>query len=258
MAPAARGEGKWVWRDRWSGWPPAVETTTYRSAPGVTAYLALIDPTRVVITARPGTGEPPLGAARSGQVPAADRSQLLATFNGGFKWQAAPGGLITNGREYAPLQRGLATLSVSWDHHANVSTWDGDSTAPWIRSSRQNLRLLVAGGRPVASAGDLSAWGATIGPSAVWRTGVGITRAGDLVYAAAPQQTPLSLAQILIHAGAVRAMQLDINPLWPTFDLYNAPGANVPTAFVPNPNEPLNRYLTPDTRDFFTITLPRR
>ncbi|HJZ26395.1 MAG TPA: hypothetical protein VJ370_08995, partial [Streptosporangiaceae bacterium] len=34
---------------------------------------------------------------------------------------------------------------------------------------------------------------------------------------------PLQLAQILVRAGAVRGMQLDINPDWPVFVTYDPP-----------------------------------
>jgi hypothetical protein len=46
----------------------------------------------------------------------------------------------------------------------------------------------------------------------VWRTGVGIDARGNLIYAAADGQTVETLARILQRAGAVRAMQFDINP----------------------------------------------
>ena len=59
----------------------------------------------------------------------------------------------------------------------------------------------------------------------VWRSGVGIDRRGNLIYAAANDQTVGSLAAILIHAGAVRAMELDINTYWTSFITYRHPGA---------------------------------
>jgi hypothetical protein len=50
----------------------------------------------------------------------------------------------------------------------------------------------------------------------VWRTGVGIDRRGNLMFVAADDQTVISLARILQDAGAVRAMEFDINPEWHT------------------------------------------
>jgi hypothetical protein len=101
---------------------------------------------------------------------------------------------------------------------------------------RQNLVPLVSGGRPTpAAARDWPAWGNTCGSDSCaasvpgvehqWRSGVGVTADGALVYALGPDLAPLQLAQLLVRAGAVRAMELDINPDWPVFASY-APAGN--------------------------------
>ena len=48
---------------------------------------------------------------------------------------------------------------------------------------------------------------------------------GNLIYAAANDQTVGSLAAIMLRAGAVRAMELDINTYWVSFITYRHPGA---------------------------------
>jgi hypothetical protein len=55
----------------------------------------------------------------------------------------------------------------------------------------------------------------------------------DLIYVAADGQTVITLAKILQHVGAVRAMEFDINPEWHTLITYT-PG-------VPGWPVPLNR-----------------
>jgi hypothetical protein len=62
-----------------------------------------------------------------------------------------------------------------------------------------------------------------------------------------------SLARILQRAGAVRAMQLDINPEWPTLITYRHRGGLQPERIVPNYQQPPTRYLVPDDRDFFAF-----
>lgn len=57
----------------------------------------------------------------------------------------------------------------------------------------------------------------------------------------------------LVHAGAVLAIELDMNPEWPTFNTYAHHHGLRPTQFVPNYQQPLDRYLTPDSREFFAI-----
>ena len=63
----------------------------------------------------------------------------------------------------------------------------------------------------------------------------------------------ITLARILQRAGAVRAMQFDINPEWPTFITYGHHGGLVPDKIVPNVMQPATRYLVPDDRDFFAV-----
>ena len=56
-----------------------------------------------------------------------------------------------------------------------------------------------------------------------WRSGLGLTSDGALVYIAGPGLHPLQLAELLVRAGAVRGMQLDIDPDWPVFAAYDPP-----------------------------------
>jgi hypothetical protein len=85
---------------------------------------------------------------------------------------------------------------------------------------------------------------------------VGIDRRGNLLYAAANDQTVSTLARILQRAGAVQAMQFDINPEWPSLITYGHAGHDhglLPTKVVPNVMQPATRYLVPDDRDFFAV-----
>jgi hypothetical protein len=67
----------------------------------------------------------------------------------------------------------------------------------------------------------------------------------------------ISLAKILQHVGAVRAMEFDINPEWHTLITYTHGGHGlVPTMVGPNPMQPATRYLVPDDRDFFAVYQP--
>ena len=88
---------------------------------------------------------------------------------------------------------------------------------------RQNLDLLVDNGQIVPAAYDAnsSAWGATLGGGLyVWRSALGITANGALLYVGGPGLDIYNLANIMVHAGAVRAMELDINTDWVNFSSY--------------------------------------
>jgi hypothetical protein len=126
------------------------------------------------------------------------------------------------------------------------------SGGPNVTFARQNLPLIVADGQLNPNLRDGPEWGATLGNAVrVWRSGVGVDSRGNIIYAAADSQTAPSLARILISAGAGRAMELDINYEWATFNFYGSPGAVNPSKLLPGMSRDATRYLSPDDRDFF-------
>jgi hypothetical protein len=188
-------------------------------------------------------------------VPHDQRWRLLATFNGGFIYRDGQNGSSIDGMLYEPLKDGLGTVVAYRDGRVDVKTWTGGAVAGrGIAFARQSLPLIVDHGRLNPSLNDSSQWGFTLGNAIrVWRTGAGIDRHGNLIYAAADYQTVTTLAEILQRAGAVRAIQLDINPEWPTLITYRHHGGLDPVKVVPNYQQPSTRYLVPDDRDFFAV-----
>jgi hypothetical protein len=257
--PALAGEGVWHATGPSVGGVPPVLVTTFRSDPAyprVVAYVAWLDHTRTQLALYPGRYEPPSSAPRGPlEVPWGQRWRLLATFNSGFTYRDGHGGFAVNGRVYRPLVWGMGTVVAYRSGRVDVVAWRGGaSPGPGVVLARQNLPLIVDGGRPNPSLSDGPAWGATLGNAIrVWRSGLGIDRHGNLVYAAADYQTVGSLAAILIHAGAVRALELDINAEWPSFITYAHGGGRDPNKLVPNTQQPATRYLVPDDRDFFAL-----
>ena len=154
-----------------------------------------------------------------------------------------------------PLTPGLATMVAYRNGRVDIVTWQGGTTAgAQYAFARQSLPLIVDHGKLNPLLNDSNKWGYTLGNAVrVWRTGAGIDRRGNLIYAAADSQTVTTLAKILQRAGAVRAMQLDINPEWPTLNVYTHRGGLGATMIVPNYQQSANRYLVPDDRDFFAI-----
>jgi hypothetical protein len=200
-------------------------------------------------------------------------ASLVAAFNGGFKMADAHGGYYTEGRLIDPLVAGAASLVIYANGSVTVGAWGTNvRMSPAVVAVRQNLVPLVANGRPTALAAspDWQAWGNTCGMFSCeasvpgierqWRSGLGVTTAGALVYAAGPTIDPLQLAQLLVRAGAVRGMELDINPAWPVFASYDPPtpdGLAAPS----NGANLLNAKLGPKAffelsyaRDFITMS----
>jgi hypothetical protein len=236
-----------------------VLVTTFRTEtdyPRIVAYVAWFDHTRTSVGWYPGRYEPPSAPVRGPiSVPSGQRWRLLATFNGGFIYTDGDNGSSIGGTMYEPLTRGLATMIAYRDGRVDIKAWNGGPVAGrQIAFARQSLPLIVDNGRLNPALNNTSQWGFTLGGAErVWRTGAGIDRHGNLIYAAADYQTVITLAQILRRAGAVRAMQLDINPEWPTLITYVHHGGLDPTMVVPNYQQPATRYLVPDDRDFFAV-----
>jgi hypothetical protein len=260
--PALPGEGIW------SGTllhesrnDPPLLVSTFRSDPSeyprLVAGVAWINTSRTTVELVPGRLEPSVQIARRGpmEVPASRRARLLATFNSGFKLSDSHGGWALDGRTYAPMREGQATFVRYADGRYDVIAWHGGShVGPQVAFARQNLPLIVNGSRLSPRLSNGAEWGATVGNAVlVWRSGIGVDKNGNLLYAAANDQTVGSLAKILRHAGAVRAMELDINSYWISFNTYAAPGALHPGKLLSETERPATRYLTPDDRDFFAV-----
>jgi hypothetical protein len=237
----------------------AVLVTTFRTErdyPRIVAYVAWFDHTRTALAWYPGRYEPPSAPARGpAMVPYDQRWRLLATFNGGFTHIDGNNGSAVDGVTDEPLQDGLATLIGYRDGSVDVRTWrGGPSPGRGVVFARQSLPLIVDHGRLSPRLNYSTEWGFTLGNAVrVWRTGVGIDWRGNVIYAAADDQTVFTLARILQRAGAVRAMQFDINAEWPTLVTYRHHGGLLPTEVVPNPMQPPTRYLVPDDRDFVAV-----
>jgi Phosphodiester glycosidase len=259
FAHALPGEGVWHPAGPLVRGRPPVLLTTFRAEvdyPRIVAYVAWFDHTRTSVAFYPGRYEPPSAPVRGPmEVPTGERWRLLATFNGGFIYRDGSNGSSIGGRMYEPLKDGLATMLAYHDGRVDVRTWTGGPVAgPRIAFARQSLPLIVDNSRLNPALNDSTQWGYTLGNAVrVWRTGAGVDRHGNLIYAAADYQTVVTLAKILQRAGAVRAMQLDINPEWPTLITYTHRGGITPAKIVPNYQQPSTRYLVPDDRDFFAV-----
>ena len=116
---------------------------------------------------------------------------------------------------------------------------------------RQNLKLLVDHGRLVSGLkpSDIRTWGLALNNVVnTPRSGLGVTANGALVYVEGPMNI-VDLAHLLVRAGAVRAMVLDMNPLWPIFATYSPSSPSAP-ATPANGRVLSNTMLQTPTRFF--------
>ena len=258
--PALPGEGVWHPTFAGGGSRPPVLITSFRPEPEypqLVAGVAWIDHTRTSVMLYPGISEPAVTMPSRGpaEVPMSARSGVVATFNSAFKLQDSGGGFAYDGHTYAPMKPNTATIVRYRDGRVDVISWHGGSDVPPnVLYARQNLPLIVNGGRPNPNLSNGPQWGATLGNAImVWRSSIGVDRHGNLIYGAANDQTVASLAAIMIRAGAVRAMELDINTYWTSFITYRYPGARDPANLLADMDRSPTRYLTPDDRDFFAV-----
>ena len=193
------------------------------------------------------------GPAIAGQ----ERRRLVGAFNGGFKLATGAGGLMLGGRTAVALTPGLGSIVTYATGRTDIGAWRAGVPAAGqtVISVRQNLRLLVSGGRPAGDLGCFACWGATLGgtPSPA-RSALGITGDGHLIWAGGESLTPAALAAVLIAARVQRAVELDINPEWVAAYLYGHRGRAVRAVqIVPGQPGVPGQFLTPYSRDFFTV-----
>ncbi len=274
--PAPIGGSAWNAAGRPVGGIPAVYETALVPPGGTRAAgIAWMDTRLLRAQLYSGSKSPGGGPFEfTAPVQPAQATTLVAAFNGGFMMNAAQGGYYTEGRTIVPLVAGAASLVIDANGSVTVGAWGTDvSMTPDVVAVRQNLVPLVAGGQPTAQATGPNwlAWGATCAATSCsstvpgiedqWRSGAGVTANGALVFAAGPALTPLQLAQLLVHAGVIRGMELDINPNWPvlaTYDPSPQNGLAAPlngSALQPNSVQNAATFFNPAwARDFITMS----
>lgn len=267
VQPPLADEGKWLPAGPRVGGSPGMYVAQFRADRVFTSQIttaAWIDTRLLRVRVVPGASEPGgLWSVRP-EIRGDARRSIVAAFNGGFRFKEAKGGFHFDGRDAVPLRNGAASVAISADGHVDIGKWGSEvGVAPDTEAVLQNLTLLVDGGQidPKVRNNDTRSWGATLrGSIAVARSGIGVTADGALVYVAGPVLTARTLAESLQRAGAVRAMTLDINPEWVTFNLFAHPDPNDPTVVTgaklyPQMSRPADRYLSTESRDYFTISM---
>jgi len=256
------GEGHWRVLGTVGG-QPAIWGTYLRPSKVYSSYVSGIvtmNQSLLRFQLRPGAEDPGPGNWRAADyIPPGSRRGLLATFNSGFKIASSGGGFYLNGATSGTLTTGVASEVYYSDGHIAIGVW-GQTVrmTPDVVGVRQNLQLIVSRGR-VPSSVDYNvegSWGATLGGGYyVWRSGIGVTSDGRVIFVYGPALDVRELAELLQHAGAVTAMELDINPDWMSFEYYlHDESANPrPVNLLPDQMQPADRYYSPNSRDFTVV-----
>jgi len=267
VTPALPGEGQWsVVAAGTAPGQPLVSKTFWRpdsARPYALVTLLAFDLRGARLGMMAGIAEPggPLGHHGPGTIPAVDQQPgtLLAVFNGGFKEANGGFGMMVNGRVYVPPVAGSGTVALTGDGQVLMGVWGSDpalsATNPNLVAWRQNGPLLIDQGAITSLTDNTAAWGQTVGSAYTWRSGIGLTSSGRLLYAAGNALSARSLAEALRAAGAVTALQLDINPYWVrAFTYAPSPSGGLAVTRLQGSMYGTGReYLQGSARDFFYV-----
>ena len=258
-----RGEGRWRVLGTAKG-EPAIYGTYLRASSVYTSYVAGIvsmNQNLVRFQLHPGAEDPGPGHWKAQpSIPPGKRLGLLATFNGGFKISTSGGGFYLNGATSGVLTKGVASVVYYRDGRIAIGNWGGSvRMTPDVVGVRQNLHMIVAHGRIPASVdyNVTTTWGATLGGGYyVWRSGIGVTRDGRVIFVYGPSLNVRELAELLKRAGVVTGMELDINPDWMSYMYYlpkHHPADPAPVNLLPDQVQPPDRYYGLASRDFTAV-----
>jgi uncharacterized protein YigE (DUF2233 family) len=263
------GEGTWVPAGRLVKGLPAVYTTFMRPDAVHTSVIdgvAWMDTKLLSVRLYSGSYIPGGGPYKyNTPLSVSAESSLVAAFNGGFRLSDSQAGYYTDGVSVRPLVDGAASFVIYKDGSVDVGAWGSEvkMTADVV-SVRQQLRLLVDKGAlaPGLATNQRAQWGTVLGNSVfVSRSGVGVTKDGALVYVGGPDLDAVNLAELLLRAGAVRAMELDINSDWVNFATFEPGSDGLATAanahdLLPSADMSgaYRYFISYWERDFFTLS----
>ena len=208
-----------------------------------------------------GTKEPggSVGKPGPGLIPAdiIKNGSLMAAFDGGFQYRDGEYGMIVGDTTYLPLQQNIGTLVGYKDGNLKIVKYTGQSLGDNITFIRQNCPILVDNGDiTINDEQNKGLWGRTFTSDIfTWRSGIGLDKDGNLIFAVGNNLTPATLATALKMGGATNALQLDINPNWVRFNLFSYIGNG---KYTSNPlthdlKDGSPEYLNGNTKDFFYL-----
>jgi len=190
---------------------------------------------------------------------------LVAAFNSGFLMPHADGGYFTNGKSFKRLRPGAASVVIFKNGRMTVAKWGRDVLMTnQIASVRQNLDLIVDNSKAVHGLRNPKStkWGTVINPNDdVWRSGLGITKSGALVYVGGPGMSLSDLANVMLRAGVEEGMELDSGLDWVQYSTFTGkPGQMIDAGSGASllssmPGAPERYFGSFWAHDFFTMSL---
>lgn len=260
VAEPIEGEGRWTAIASAAGFD-AVWATSLRPLaeyPSVVGTFAVVDQTNLHAALFNGSDIPGGNDwSLPNRVMPDHLEALTAAFNGGFRFEHIKGGYKTEGRVVRELVPGEATLAIDRKGTISIGEFGRDifDDGTYI-SLRQNLPLLVDNGVANVQRNSATWWGGDFDDVIfVIRSAVCLRADGRLMYGVVAKVDAELLATSLVEMGCARAMQLDINGTWPTFQTFvveddgKKHGVFVDTRMSGN----RDRYIDGSTREFVAL-----
>ena len=269
---AAQGDGAWVAarQDDQAGPPLIYKTLLHPDSrrPWAEVFVTAIDLERTELHLVSGTAEPQATTvaarqwARSqGEIPEADRSRVVAAFNGGFKAQHGHYGMQIGTTQLLPprpigctvIRESSGTLAIGTWTNVEVKTANADwwrQTPPcMVEDGELNKQLRD----------DATTWGATLkGTTVIRRSAIGLSADGNTLFVAVSNHTTApAIATAMQHVGAQHVAQLDVNWSHTRFVVFDDVPEGPRTArglFEGFVAEPGMYTEQPYSRDFFYVT----
>jgi hypothetical protein len=263
--PKVAGEG--VWQNRPLKLFPDKQVMAYTfvrpdpSRPYAYVTLLQMDINPLTLGVVAGTKEPggKLGNFGPGIIPGdvVKSGKLVAAFDGGFQYRDGMYGMVVGDKTYVPLENNVGTLVGYKDGSLKIVNYSGQDLGENISFIRQNCPILLENGQVFAqNEQNKKLWGRTFNADIfTWRSGIGLTKEGNLIYAVGNNLSPASLAEALRMAGATDAIQLDINPFWVRFNIFepNGLGGYKTSTLTKDLRDGSKAYLTGYSKDFFYV-----
>ena len=165
--------------------------------------------------------------------------------------------MIVGDTTYLPLKPDLATLVGYKDGSLKLINYTGQNLGKDVVFVRQNCPILIENGEiSINNPANKKLWGRTLTSGIyTWRSGIGLTKSGNLVFAVGNSLTPETLAVALKAGGAVNAMQLDINPYWVRFNIFDTLGNGTykTNTLIKEIQDGSKQYLGGYSKDFFFV-----
>ena len=263
IAPAIKGEGTWraIAKVRKE---PIIYATSIRPLwcfGSVVATMATYDPNKVRAALFNGTEVPGgKGWRNTSSIRGSALKSLIASFNGGFRFEHEPGGYVTEGRTVRKMRKGYATFGIRADGTSTIGIWGEDMHADegWA-TLRQNLPPLVSENKSVYQSYKSVDWGQDFGNKVFnFRSAACVRTDGLMMFVAVGKVNIGMLADTLVILGCRTAMELDINGTWPFFATYKGFGKSDRDGQIIDTRmgDP-NRHLHGATKDFIALFDPK-